>query len=61
MRPWITSVPRTTANAVSTMTSRYGNAGGNAMAAARDTMPRMPAHETIKPLPMVGRSIGRGG
>ena len=24
-------------------------------------MPRMPAHETINPLPTVGRNIGRGG
>jgi hypothetical protein len=36
--------------------SRYGNAGGSAIAAARETMPRMPAHEIINPLLMVGRS-----
>ena len=36
-------------------------ANGFAIAAARETMPRMPAHEMITPLPMVGRSIGRGG
>ena len=34
---------------------------GSASAAASDTMPRMPAHEMIRPLPTVGRSIGRGG
>jgi hypothetical protein len=59
--PWIASVPRTTEKAVSTIRSRYGNADGSAIAAARETMPRMPAHEIIRPLPMVGRSIGRGG
>ena len=38
-----------------------GSADGSASAAASETMPRMPAHEMIKPLPTVGRSIGRGG
>jgi len=36
-------------------------AGGSAIAAASVTMPRMPAHEMTRPLPIVGRSIGRGG
>src|SRR5438094_9998264 len=35
------SVPRTTENAVSTIRSRYGNTDGSAIAAARETMPRM--------------------
>ena len=34
---------------------------GSASAAASETMPRMPAHEMTRPLPTVGRSIGRGG
>ena len=48
-------------NAVSTIRSRNGNAAGSASAAASVTMPRMPAHEMTRPLPTVGRSIGRGG
>ena len=49
VNPWITSVPTTTENAVNTIRSRNGNAGGSASAAARETMPRMPAHAMIKP------------
>ena len=41
---------RTTENAVSTIKSRNGNACGSASAAASETMPRMPAHEMIRPL-----------
>ena len=37
------------------------SAAGSASAAASETMPRMPAHEMTRPLPTVGRSIGRGG
>ena len=59
--PWSASVPSTTENAVSTIKSRNGNAAGNASAAASETMPRMPDHEMTRPLPTVGRSIGRGG
>ena len=33
----------------------------SASAAASVTMPRMPDHEMTRPLPTVGRSIGRGG
>ena len=61
MSPWIASVPRTTLNAVSTMRSRNGKSDGSARAAARETIPRMPAHEITRPLPTVARSIGRGG
>ena len=57
----MTRVPSTTANAISTIRSRNGNAGGSANAAASETMPRMPDHEMTRPLPTVGRSIGRGG
>ena len=59
--PWMTSVPSTTQNAVSTIRSRYGKPAGSASAAASVTMPRMPAQAMTRPLPTVGRSIGRGG
>ena len=50
-----------------TRSSRSGRETGKAAPAAASarrasvTMPRMPAHEMIRPLPTVGRSIGRGG
>ena len=64
--PWITRVPNTTANAHRRMRSRNGNGdpsgsvSGTAKAAARVTMPRMPAQETTMPPPhdRVGRFVG---
>src|SRR5258708_2498495 len=38
-----------------------GPATGSAIVATSVTLPRMPAQEIIRPLPMLGRSIGRGG
>jgi hypothetical protein len=61
VNPWIASVPGTTEKVVSTIRSRYGNAAGSAIAAASETIPRMPAQEITNPLPTLGRSIGRGG
>ena len=50
-----------TENAVSTIRSRDGKPDGSASAAASVTMPRIPAHEMIRPLRTDGRNIGRGG
>ena len=61
VRPWITSEPSTTANAVSRMRSRYGKASGSAKAAASVTMPRIPHHEMTMPPCKVGAAIGRRG
>ena len=50
VKPWMTSVPRTTVNALSTITSRPGNCGGRAKAVASVTRPRIPHHETRIPM-----------
>ena len=53
LRPWITSVPRMTANVRKMMSSRFGNGSpasvvsGMASAAASETAPRIPDQATI--------------
>ena len=60
MRPWISSVPSTTAKATTWIRSRPGKPAGRDRAAATVTTPRIPAQPMMTPLRKVGASIGLG-
>jgi hypothetical protein len=57
VNPCTMSVPSTTVKALSTITLRPGNCGGSAKAVASVTRPRIPHHDTNRPM----RAGGSGG